>query len=296
MVETFYYCKFDTKGRRTTSIDELQVESYGGEAKLLADGYVKVSLDDYMYYVGNKGMGDNGTGYIRGADGKPTSAPPIVTLYCYYDNGTQSKTVNDEYQAQDGEAIFSKEPTTDELKNAFPSVAGTMTYTLKEALKNDDVITLPDVCGDTIVTLTVGKDLDAGTDVKSGVVNLVAALNNKLVVANLYNIASTDSTFTLTEKMAGAGNTPHKIESDFIDSGEQTISKQGYETVQKLAALDKVNNSYIENSRQNMRALSLLDLKRMTDDEKAKQKENLMTQQNELDAWFDKTQEEIING
>jgi hypothetical protein len=44
---------------------------------MIADGYVEITQDEWDYYVGNKGMGDNGTGYIR-VDGKPVSAPPYV--------------------------------------------------------------------------------------------------------------------------------------------------------------------------------------------------------------------------
>lgn len=41
----------------------------------LADGFVWIAEDEMQYYIGNKGDGDNGTGYIR-QDGKPVSAPP----------------------------------------------------------------------------------------------------------------------------------------------------------------------------------------------------------------------------
>ena len=42
-----------------------------------AAGCVEISDEEWAYYIGNRGQGDNGTGYIRGAEtGKPVSAPP----------------------------------------------------------------------------------------------------------------------------------------------------------------------------------------------------------------------------
>ena len=71
-----YLTKFDSAGKRITSYsvdDFLTPERY---AELISEGYVEISEEDWNYYVGNKGQGANGTGYIRGADGKPTDAPP----------------------------------------------------------------------------------------------------------------------------------------------------------------------------------------------------------------------------
>lgn len=73
-----YLSKFDSDGKRITSypldnsIDDKKRE------ELIADGYIEISEEDWNYYVGNKGQGANGTGYIKGADGKPTSAPAYV--------------------------------------------------------------------------------------------------------------------------------------------------------------------------------------------------------------------------
>ena len=40
-------------------------------------GCTEISDEDYQHYVGNRGTGDNGTGYIRDPKtGKPVSAPP----------------------------------------------------------------------------------------------------------------------------------------------------------------------------------------------------------------------------
>lgn len=71
-----YLCKFDASGKRTaTVVDGIHYATTAEKQKYLDDGYIETSDDDYAYYIGNRGTGANGTGYIRGADGKPTDAP-----------------------------------------------------------------------------------------------------------------------------------------------------------------------------------------------------------------------------
>lgn len=74
-----YLAKFDENGRRETSIPRILADDYGGEEKLMTEGYIVISEDDYHHYVGNCGTGDHGTGYIRDSKtGKPISAAAIV--------------------------------------------------------------------------------------------------------------------------------------------------------------------------------------------------------------------------
>ena len=74
-----YFCKFNENGEREASVPSTMLNNYGGKEKLISDGYIEISDEDYQYYVGNKGQGDNGTGYIRdSATGKPISAPARV--------------------------------------------------------------------------------------------------------------------------------------------------------------------------------------------------------------------------
>ena len=73
-----YLALFSTEGQRETTIPcDITLTDERKQA-LLADGYVEITEEDFAYYIGNKGKGKNGTGYIRGMDGKPTDAPPIV--------------------------------------------------------------------------------------------------------------------------------------------------------------------------------------------------------------------------
>lgn len=96
-----YMSLFDADGKRVTSVpcdDDLTDEK---KASLEADSYVEIDEDEWNYYVGNKGAGDNGTGYVR-KDGKPVSAPAYVptaaeqadTLAATYE--TQVKELDDQ--------------------------------------------------------------------------------------------------------------------------------------------------------------------------------------------------------
>lgn len=74
-----YLCKFDESGKRTATVVEGVHFTTKKEKKSYIDqGYIETSSEDYAYYVGNKGTGKNGTGYVRGSDGKPTDAPAHV--------------------------------------------------------------------------------------------------------------------------------------------------------------------------------------------------------------------------
>lgn len=73
-----YLARFSADGKRETSIPCDVTLTDAQKEELLADGYVEITEEDFAYYIGNKGKGKNGTGYIRGADGKPTDAPATV--------------------------------------------------------------------------------------------------------------------------------------------------------------------------------------------------------------------------
>ncbi|MBR2143207.1 hypothetical protein [Anaerovibrio sp.] len=71
-----YLCKFDSEGKRVaTVVDGIHFKNKKEKKAYTDQGYIETSAEDYAYYVGNRGTGANGTGYIRGSDGKPTDAP-----------------------------------------------------------------------------------------------------------------------------------------------------------------------------------------------------------------------------
>lgn len=73
-----YLSKFDAEGYREGSIPCDCTLTAEQKEKYLKEGYIEHSGEDWSYYVGGKGEGDNGTGYIRDPKtGKPVSAPPI---------------------------------------------------------------------------------------------------------------------------------------------------------------------------------------------------------------------------
>ncbi len=77
-MEIEYLAKFDANGRReNTVVSSVHYTTDKECQKYLDDGYIPISDEDYQHYIGNRGAGDNGTGYIRDPKtGKPVSAPP----------------------------------------------------------------------------------------------------------------------------------------------------------------------------------------------------------------------------
>lgn len=70
--------KFDVTGRRvSTLVKGIHYDADEERQTYITDGYIPISDEDYQHYIGNRGTGDNGTGYIRDPKtGKPVSAPP----------------------------------------------------------------------------------------------------------------------------------------------------------------------------------------------------------------------------
>lgn len=87
--------KFDEKGKKIAAVPLALADDWGGEEKLKSEGYIEISDEDWNYYTGNMGDGDNGTGYIRdSATGKPISAPArVITLE------EQANALKSEYEA-----------------------------------------------------------------------------------------------------------------------------------------------------------------------------------------------------
>lgn len=66
-----YLAKFDIQGKC------MAVYLSGTRTREELAECVEISNDEWAYYIGNRGAGDNGTGYIRDIKtGKPVSAPP----------------------------------------------------------------------------------------------------------------------------------------------------------------------------------------------------------------------------
>lgn len=75
-----YFAKFDTSGRRESIVVfGLHFTTDEERQAYINDGYISISDEDYQHYIGNRGTGDNGTGYVRDSiTGRPVSAPPAL--------------------------------------------------------------------------------------------------------------------------------------------------------------------------------------------------------------------------
>lgn len=78
IVENKYLAKFDINGcRETTLVKGVHYNTNEERQAYIDGGYIPIPDEDYQTYIGNCGVGDNGTGYIRDPQtGKPVSAPP----------------------------------------------------------------------------------------------------------------------------------------------------------------------------------------------------------------------------
>lgn len=66
-----YLARFDESGKCKA------IHLAGTKSAEETAGCVEISDEEWAYYIGNRGAGDNGTGYIRDIKtGKPVSAPP----------------------------------------------------------------------------------------------------------------------------------------------------------------------------------------------------------------------------
>lgn len=79
-MENHYLGKFDENGKAESFLLEgIHYKTAEEKAAKMAEGYVELTQEEWEYYTNNKGMGDNGTGYLRDpATGKPVSAPKVT--------------------------------------------------------------------------------------------------------------------------------------------------------------------------------------------------------------------------
>lgn len=94
-VDFMYLIKFDEEGKKISAVPLILADDWGGVEKLKNEGYIEVSDEDWNYYTGNCGDGDNDTGYIRDSiTGKPISAPARVIT-----KEEKANTLKSEYEA-----------------------------------------------------------------------------------------------------------------------------------------------------------------------------------------------------
>lgn len=129
--------KFDSDGRRiATVLSDIHYHTDAERQKYIDDGYIETSDEDYAYYVGNRGTGANETGYVRGADGKPTDAPAVVVT-----TAQKQASIAADYESQISElkdalataTLAGDESLIAELKEEYAEVKAEYEAALKEA-------------------------------------------------------------------------------------------------------------------------------------------------------------------
>ena len=109
-MENEYLAKFDAAGHReTTVVSGVHYTTDEERQTYIDDGYIPITDEDYQHYIGNRGAGDNGTGYIRDPKtGKPVSAPPAPAV-----EPKPSEPVIDEERLAAFEAMAAQEARLD---------------------------------------------------------------------------------------------------------------------------------------------------------------------------------------
>ncbi len=95
--------KFDEYGRRITSVVEgIHYTTNEEKQSYIDSGYIETSEEDWNYYIGNHGEGENGTGYIRDPNtGKPIPAPPLEPTLDELKQDALSKAYNEFVRRRD---------------------------------------------------------------------------------------------------------------------------------------------------------------------------------------------------
>lgn len=73
-----YLCKFDENGNRGETYDTAGMSKEEKQSKL-DSGFIEITEEEWHYLVGNKGQGDNGTGYIYDVANKKVKSAPEPT-------------------------------------------------------------------------------------------------------------------------------------------------------------------------------------------------------------------------
>lgn len=136
--------------------------------------------------------------------------PTYGTRYAPVANASLAVSTADTTLSRTDIVYVNSSGVTSYLAGTITAVAGSRTYTITTNAKysTSDTITL---CG---VTLSVGTTLPTSTtfpeglDIATTVSNIAAALNLNTTITSIYTVTSSGTSFTLTEKVAGGGNTP----------------------------------------------------------------------------------------
>jgi len=98
--------------------------------------------------------------------------------------------------------------TTQGNRPKITPVAGSIAYTITTNAVADDTVTIGGVVFTAVASGATGDQFDVGADTTATATNLTTALNANTTIKADYTATSANNVITLTEKIAGGGDTP----------------------------------------------------------------------------------------
>lgn len=260
----------------------------------IPSGALSMSDTDYDTFFSNQGS------YVFKNVSGVATLTALTTVYFATNYGTTITTATSNTATPTGATKFTSSPTTAELTSAFPSTAGARPYTVTANSVAADTVA---VCGITLTataSTTSNTNYAVGSTIADTVANIVAALNANAKFNGLYTATASSTTFTITELLAGDGNTPGTAVCSgtiAITSGTATTSVQGYTTATKLASLASVDSTYQKYSQQYDRAYASVQTNpELSDTEKTTNQTSILAAKKSLTTWRNTERSSIING
>jgi len=121
------------------------------------------------------------------------------------------------------------------------AVAGTCTYTVTTNFVATDTVDVEGVTFTAVAGSPAANEFEVGATISASIANLVALINNTPAINTKFTASKTDTTFTLTELVAGGGDTPGAITvtgSGVINNGTPTESVPGSTLHIQFATVD----------------------------------------------------------
>jgi len=122
------------------------------------------------------------------------------------------------------------------------AVAGKRTYTVTTNFVATDTVEVEGVTFTAVASTPSAGEFEVGATISASIVNLVALINNTPAINTKFTATKTDTTFTLTELVAGGGDTPSAITvtgTGAITSGTATPSTPGDTLHIQFATVDE---------------------------------------------------------
>lgn len=256
-----------------------------GDSTTIPSGALAISDADYTTF-----FSDNG-GYIFTNINGVATISALTTVYFASDYGLTITTGKSNATTHTGAVKFTSSPTTAELTAAFPSTAGSKTFTVNSIGSTEDTVALGGVTITCASTSAAGSTYAAGTDSSGTAANIAACLNGNSSFAAVYKATAANAVITIAEIMKGNGDDP----ADAVCTGTITLttgtvakSVWGYTTSVLNQKISAINSAYNAEMLQIIRADDLAKLKGISTSDHTAALAS-------LSAWLDTEQEAAIN-